>query len=130
MLLEDHLCNHLCRFHKHSSEAYGVGEFHGLEEALVYDHEDHHVKRDVAEGGCKLVVDVMVQMGRMPSLEEQMVAYEEMCDLNVQPSPFVLNKAEDGLAPWLVIVPHMYLVEDQLLEAMIRVVPPLQILVI
>ena len=35
MLRGDHLCNHLCRFHKRSSAAYGAEEYHDLEEALV-----------------------------------------------------------------------------------------------
>lgn len=35
MLREDHLCNHLCRFHKRSSAADGAEEYHDLEEALV-----------------------------------------------------------------------------------------------
>lgn len=35
MLPEDHLCNHLCRFHKRSSEVDGEEEVHDPEEALV-----------------------------------------------------------------------------------------------
>ena len=58
---EDHLCNHLCRFHKRSSDAYAVEGFHDLEEGLSYDRGEPRVFHDEEEGGCMLEVCAVVQ---------------------------------------------------------------------
>ena len=58
---EDHLCNHLCRFHKRSSDAYAVEGFHDLEEGLSYDRGEPRVLHDEEEGGCMLEVCAVVQ---------------------------------------------------------------------
>ena len=60
-LPEDHLCNHLCRFHKRSSDAYAVEGFHDLEEGLSYDRGEPRVFHDEEEGGCMLKVGAVVQ---------------------------------------------------------------------
>ena len=59
MQQEDHLRNHLCRFHIHYSVANVVEEVHGLEVDHVSYHVVVHAFHDEAVGGCKLEVGVM-----------------------------------------------------------------------
>ena len=65
MLQEDHLCNHLYRFHTYSSEADVVEEGHGQEGDRASSHGVYHAFHDVEADDYKLEVNVLAQLGVM-----------------------------------------------------------------